>query len=48
MDTLELLSRLRVSDVSSATLDALWITADRLCCEYPYLASDQLRVEGQA
>jgi tetratricopeptide (TPR) repeat protein len=48
MDTLELLSRLRISDVSPATLDALRITADRLCCEYPYIPSDQLRIEGQA
>jgi tetratricopeptide (TPR) repeat protein len=48
MDTLEIVSRLRSSDVSAATLDALHITADRLCSEYPYIASDQLRVEGQA
>ncbi|WP_027342835.1 hypothetical protein [Hamadaea tsunoensis] len=48
MDTLELLSRVRASDVSQATLDALRITADRLCCEYPYMPSGQLLVEGQA
>ena len=48
MDTLEIVSRLRASDVSTATLDALRITADRLCCEYPYMSSEQLRVEGQA
>lgn len=48
MDTLEIVSRLRASDVSAATLDALRITADRLCCEYPYMSSAQLRVEGQA
>jgi tetratricopeptide (TPR) repeat protein len=48
MDTLEVLSRLRASDVSPATLDALRITADRLCCEYPYAPSDQLQVEGRA
>jgi tetratricopeptide (TPR) repeat protein len=47
MDTLEILSRLRASDVSPATLDALRITADRLCCEYPYMDSAQLYVEGQ-
>lgn len=47
LDTLEILSRLRSSDVSPATLDALRITADRLCCEYPYVPSAQLRVEGQ-
>lgn len=48
MDTLEIVSRLRVSDVSPATLDALRITADRLCSEYPYMPSAQLRIEGQA
>ncbi|MFD0596173.1 XRE family transcriptional regulator [Catellatospora coxensis] len=48
MDTLEIVSRLRASDVSAATLDALRITADRLACEYPFMASDQLLVEGRA
>lgn len=48
METVEILARLRSSEVSNATLDALKITADRLCCEYPYMASDQLRVEGRA
>jgi tetratricopeptide (TPR) repeat protein len=48
MDTLEIVSRLRASDVSTATLDALRITADRLACEYPFMASEQLLVEGRA
>ncbi|MEV6368704.1 XRE family transcriptional regulator [Micromonospora musae] len=48
MNTLELVSRLRVSDVSPATLDALRITADRLCSEYPYMSPDQLSIEGHA
>lgn len=48
METVEILARLRSSDVSAATLEALRITADRLCCEYPYMASEQLRVEGRA
>ncbi len=48
MNTLELVARLRASDVSPGTLDALKIATDRLCCEYPYMASDQLRIEGQA
>ena len=48
MDTLEIVSRLRSSDVSTGTLDALRITADRLCCEYPYMDSAQLHVEGLA
>jgi tetratricopeptide (TPR) repeat protein len=47
LDTLEIVSRLRASDVSQATLDALRITADRLCSEYPYMASAQLHAEGQ-
>lgn len=48
MDTVEILARIRASDVSAGTLDGLRITADRLCCEYPYAASDQLQVEGRA
>lgn len=48
METVEILARLRSSDVSTATLEALRITADRLCCEYPYMESEQLRVEGRA
>lgn len=48
MDTLEILARLRSSDLSPATLDALRITADRLCCEYPYMPSEQLQVEGRS
>jgi hypothetical protein len=47
MDTLELLSRLRASDVSRATLDGVAITADRLACEYPYLPAAQLHAEGR-
>ncbi|MEU7923180.1 XRE family transcriptional regulator [Micromonospora zamorensis] len=48
METLEILARVQASDVSPSTLDALKITADRLCCEYPYLPPDQLHLEGQA
>ncbi|SCG39644.1 hypothetical protein GA0070623_0572 [Micromonospora rifamycinica] len=48
METVEILARLRASDVSVATLDALRITADRLCCEYPHLPPEQLRIEGLA
>jgi hypothetical protein len=47
MDTLELVSRIRASDASQATLDALRITADRLCAQYPYAAAEQLSVEGR-
>lgn len=48
MDTSEIISRLRASDVSSSTIEALAITTDRLCSEYPYLPSEQLYVEGRA
>ncbi|MFE6520910.1 XRE family transcriptional regulator [Streptomyces sp. NPDC057794] len=48
MDTVEIIARLRASDVDAATLDALRITADRLCCEYAYMPADQLLVEGKA
>jgi hypothetical protein len=48
LDTLELVARIQASDVSPTTLDALQITADRLCSEYPYAAAADLRVEGQA
>ncbi|MEV5599775.1 XRE family transcriptional regulator [Streptomyces sp. NPDC052496] len=47
METLEIVSRLNRSDVDSATLDALRITADRLCSEYPYMPSEQLLIEGR-
>ncbi|WP_228001224.1 XRE family transcriptional regulator [Nocardia australiensis] len=48
MDTLEFIGRLRMSDVSSATLDAVRITAERLCCEYPYADPQELHSEGTA
>jgi hypothetical protein len=47
MDTMELLNRLRASDVSRATLDGVAITAERLACEYPYVPSEQLLVDGR-
>jgi hypothetical protein len=34
METLEIVSRLSLSDVNDATLDAIRITVDRLCTEY--------------
>ncbi|HEY1296599.1 MAG TPA: XRE family transcriptional regulator [Chloroflexota bacterium] len=43
----ELLQRLHTSDVDGATLDALRITTERLCCEYPHLPANQLAVEGR-
>ncbi|MEU8897546.1 XRE family transcriptional regulator [Nocardia sp. NPDC048505] len=48
MDTLEFIGRLRMSDVSAATLDAIRITAERLCCEYPYADPHSLHSEGTA
>jgi tetratricopeptide (TPR) repeat protein len=48
LDTVEIVARLRASDVDEATLDALRITADRLCCEYAYMPPDQLLIEGKA
>jgi len=47
MSTMEIISRVRGSTIDNATLDALRITADRLCAEYSYMPSDQLMVEGQ-
>ncbi|NEW37172.1 XRE family transcriptional regulator, partial [Nocardia cyriacigeorgica] len=46
MDTLEFIGRLRMSDVSPATLETIRITAERLCCEYPYTDPHELHVEG--
>ncbi|MGW6424549.1 XRE family transcriptional regulator [Nocardia sp. NPDC055053] len=48
MDTLEFIGRLRMSDVNSATLDAVRITAERLCCEYAYADPHELHTEGTA
>lgn len=48
MDTLELVSRLQCSDLDQAAIDALRITADRLCSEYPFMPSDQLLAEGRS
>lgn len=48
MDTVDIVSRLRASDVDEATLDALRITTDRLCTEYAYMPAEQLLIEGRA
>jgi transcriptional regulator with XRE-family HTH domain len=47
MTTMEILARVRASSVDNATLEGLRITADQLCCEYPYMPSAQLLLEGQ-
>ncbi|WP_328632816.1 XRE family transcriptional regulator [Streptomyces sp. NBC_00356] len=48
METFEIVSRLSRSDVDTATLDALRITTDRLCSEYPFMPSEQLLIEGRS
>jgi hypothetical protein len=47
MDTAELIARLRGSSVDDATLQAVRVTADRLCTEYRYRPAQDLRIEGQ-
>jgi hypothetical protein len=47
METLDIINRVRRSDVDEPTLDALRITVDRLCSDYPYLPGGQLLVEGR-
>jgi tetratricopeptide (TPR) repeat protein len=48
MDTVDIVARLRRSDVDQATLDAVAITVDRLCSEYAYMPGPQLLIEGRA
>jgi len=47
LDTLEVITRLRSSDVSQATIEALQITAERLGCEYSRVPAGDLYVEGR-
>jgi transcriptional regulator with XRE-family HTH domain len=46
--TLDLVERLRRSDVDRASLDTLAITVERLCSEYASMPSGDLRIEAQA
>jgi hypothetical protein len=46
--TWELLSRLRMSDLSAATLDGLRITVDRLCSDYASTPAEALHAEAHA
>ncbi|MGW2865910.1 XRE family transcriptional regulator [Streptomyces sp. NPDC001205] len=48
MDTVEVLARMRASDVDESTLDAIRITTDRLCSDYAHMPSEQLLIEGNA
>lgn len=42
MDTLELLRRVRSSAIDSSTIDALNITVEQLCCDYPHADAREL------
>jgi transcriptional regulator with XRE-family HTH domain len=47
MDTLEIVSRLNISDVTGATLDAVRITVEKLCSEYASRNPSELILEGR-
>jgi hypothetical protein len=48
LTTLDVITQLRASSVDRAALDALRITADHLCTEYPHVPAPQLLIEGRA
>jgi hypothetical protein len=47
MDTLELLRRVRASAIDSSTIDALNITVEQLCCDYPHADARELMATGK-
>jgi transcriptional regulator with XRE-family HTH domain len=47
-NTLDLVERIRRSDLDRASLDTLTITVERLCSEYAFMPSADLRREGMA
>lgn len=47
MDTLELLQRVRHSSIDSSTVDALDITVEQLCCDYPNTDARELVTTGK-
>ena len=47
-NTLDLIERIRRSDLDRASLDTLTITVERLCSDYAVMPSADLRVEGRA
>lgn len=47
METADILTRMRRSDVDAATLDGLQRTVEMLCSEYAYMPSAQLVTEGR-
>jgi hypothetical protein len=48
MDTLELLRRVRASAIDSSTVDALDITVEQLCCDYPHADARELMTVGRS
>jgi len=48
LSTLDVVTRLRASAVDQPMIDALRITADQLCTDYPHLPAQQLLTEGRA
>lgn len=48
MDTLELLQRIRASAINSSAVDALNITVEQLCCEYPHADARELITVGKS
>lgn len=46
MDTAELIARLRGGAIDSAAVHAVRVTTDRLCTEYRYRPTDDLRIEA--
>jgi tetratricopeptide (TPR) repeat protein len=47
MDTLEIITKVKTSDVDSAVLEALEITVDQLCSQYAYVPAERLVLEGR-
>ena len=46
-DTLDIITRIRASDVDDVTLERIGITVDRLCTAYPSEPADQLLAESR-
>src|SRR5699024_11733705 len=46
-DTTDILARLQRSSVDTASLEALRLTVDRLCSDYPFVSAHQLLVESR-
>ena len=47
MDTLEIIERIRRSDLDTGTLEAIRFKTDQLCSEYAYLPPENLKTEGR-